>query len=99
VGKVFRLVLLRRKWRGRRRWMYVEGAITLFKRNFVESASTQEPLYVALRNGNRYYCLQCLVGEKVEVEFETESDLLQHIEVAHPHLFDYISEHSFRPIS
>ena len=77
----------------------MEGVETLFKKNFVESASTHEPLYVALQNGNHYYCLRCLVLEKIEVEFDTKSELLQHIEIAHPSLFDYISEHSFRPIS
>ena len=98
-GKCVQNSPLESMWHGRRGWKYVEGAITLFKSNFVESASTQEPLYVALRNGKHYYCLQCLVSEKIEVEFETKSDLLQHIEVAHPHLFDYLSEHPFRPIS
>jgi hypothetical protein len=71
----------------------MEGFETLFKSNFVESTSSHEPLYVALKRENRLFCLPCLVLEKVEVELQTHSELLNHIEVVHPRLFQYLLEH------
>lgn len=71
----------------------MEGFETLFKSNFVVSSSSHEPLYVALKHGSRLFCLPCLVLEKVEVELQTHSELLNHIEVVHPRLFQYLLEH------
>jgi len=73
----------------------MEGFETLFKSNFVESCSPYEPIYVALKNEGRLLCLPCLVFEKVEVELQTHSELLSHIEVVHPRLFQYLLDHDF----
>lgn len=72
----------------------MEGFECLLQRNFVELSSTQGPLYVALQKGEHVFCLACLLSEKVEVEFNTKSELLNHIEVAHPHLFDFMLKHA-----
>ena len=68
----------------------MEGFETLFKRNFVETSFPYKPVYVALKNDDRLLCLQCLVLEKVEVELQTQSELLNHIEVVHPRLFNFL---------
>ena len=75
----------------------VEGFECLFRRSFVELSSAQGPLYVALRRGKHVLCLLCLLSEKVEVEFDTKSELLSHIEVAHTRLFDFMSKHTLNP--
>lgn len=62
----------------------------LFQRNFVEFSSPKGPLYVALRKGKSVLCLPCLLLEKVEVEFNTKSEFLSHVKVAHSHLHDLI---------
>jgi len=76
----------------------VEGFETLFKSNFVESASTVEPVYVALKQERHLLCLPCLVLEKVEVRLETERELLNHIEVVHPRLYQYLLEKGYSPL-
>lgn len=78
--------------------MVMEGFETLFKRNFIESSSPHEPIYVALKNEDHLFCLQCLVLEKVEVALQTESELLNHIEVVHPRLFNFLLKHHFNSL-
>ncbi len=70
----------------------------LFKSNFVESASAFEPVYVALKQEHHLLCLPCLVFEKVEVRLETQKELLNHIEVVHPHLFQYLVANGCSPL-
>jgi hypothetical protein len=76
----------------------MEGFETLFKRNFIESSPPHEPIYLALKNEDHLFCLQCLVLEKVEVELQTESELFNHIEVVHPRLFNFLLKHHFNAL-
>jgi hypothetical protein len=58
----------------------------LLKNNYVELPSAYGSIFVALQKGKKLLCLPCLLLEKMEVEFRTKTELLNHIDGVHSHL-------------
>ncbi|MFQ6076413.1 MAG: hypothetical protein ACE5Z5_09820 [Candidatus Bathyarchaeia archaeon] len=70
----------------------------LLEDKFLDVSSPWGRLFVGVKTGRGYRCLLCCIRRGNRTDYNSKDDLLDHIELEHPELFEYLLKYASTPL-